>query len=251
MCIPALVITFGIYVSYLPSDKSKDSTLVVGIAAGYAPYISINEQGTYEGFDIDVIQAVAQQMGKELELKDLGSMAPLMIALEQGSVDMIIWGLTITQARANKLAMIHYQGEPMTTNPLVFWGETPREVTTLADMRGKTVCVEPSSLQADMITPYPDIIILPTEKIDDAFLNLQYGKADAALLDPEIAHKFKNSCDDINIIDIPLPNAMHTQGVGIAIKKDNTTMINAVSDAVTQLKALGTIQKYQTKWNIL
>lgn len=228
----------------------KDKKLVVGIAAGYAPYISINEQGVYEGFDIDVMQAVAQQMGKKLELKDLGSMAPLMIALEQGSVDMIIWGLTITQARTSKFAMIHYQGEPMTTNPLVFWGNVPNDIATLDDMRGKKVCIEPSSIQADIITAYPDIIILPTEKVDDALLNLQYDKADAALLDPEIAHKFKNSYNEIKIIDIPLPNAMHTQGVGIALKKDDTTMINAISDAVTQLKADGIIKKYEQKWGL-
>src|SRR5207249_4261464 len=73
-------------------SKSKIDALVIGTAAGYAPFVSINKQGEYEGFDIDVAQALTKKMGKKLVLKDLGSMTSLFMALEQGSIDAIIWG---------------------------------------------------------------------------------------------------------------------------------------------------------------
>src|ERR1700687_6135739 len=67
--------------------------LIVGTAAGYAPFASINPQGDLEGFDIDIAHAVADRMSKNLVIKDLGSMASLFTALDQGTIDVIIWGL--------------------------------------------------------------------------------------------------------------------------------------------------------------
>src|SRR3989339_1035987 len=80
--------------SSIKSSGDKNS-LTVGIAAGYAPWISINQSGDYEGFDIDVIKQVAATMDQTLILKDLGSMSSLLVALDQGSIDAIIWGMSI------------------------------------------------------------------------------------------------------------------------------------------------------------
>lgn len=83
--------------------NTKKTTFVVGTATGYAPFVSINEKGGYEGFDIDVSRALAKELKKELIIKDLGSMTSLFLALENGSIDAIIWGLSITEERAQKI----------------------------------------------------------------------------------------------------------------------------------------------------
>ena len=57
-------------------------------------------------------------MGKKLIIKDLGSMTPLFIALENESIDAIIWGLSIIQERLKKVEMIRYQGDTVTTYAL-------------------------------------------------------------------------------------------------------------------------------------
>lgn len=224
--------------------------LVVGTAAGYAPYVSINEQGEYEGFDIDVANAIASTLNKKLELKDLGSMSSLLMALHQGSIDVIIWGMSITQDRLKKLTMVHYQGNEITTNPLIFWQKIPAGIKELSDMKGLTICVEPSSFQSDVVQDYKDIIILPTEKIDDALLNIQYKKADAALVDPAIAKKFKAKYPEIQIVDVPLKEKNQSQGIGIVIQQNNLQLIDQVQRAADELKRNGTISKFEKKWNI-
>jgi len=229
---------------------ADNKTLVMGIAAGYAPYISINEQGEYEGFDIDVARAVAQKLGKKLVLKDLGSMTSLMMALDQPSIDAIIWGISITQQRLQKYAMIHYQGAVTKAYPLIFWGTIPARVRTLDDMAGRTVCVEPSSSESAVLERYTDIIILPVDKVDDALLNLQYSKADAALLDPVIAKKFKNKFPEIKTLEIPLAPEDQMQGVGIVINKNNTTLTIAVQRAIDALKVNGTLAQLEQKWGL-
>ncbi|QQR48720.1 amino acid ABC transporter substrate-binding protein [bacterium] len=233
------------------TKKQTTNTLVVGTVGGYAPFVSMNEKGDYEGFDIDVAQALAAKLGKTLVLQDLGSMAPLLMTLEQGSVDVVIWDMTITSERLQKFAMVSYQNtEIKTTNPLIFWQKVPAGITTLADLKGMTVCVEPTSAQSSIINKYRDIFILPTEKIDDALLNIQYGKADAAFVDQAIAQKFKAKYPEIQIVDMPLDEEDFLRGSGIMIKKNNTELIRNVEAAVEQLKKSGAIATFETKWGL-
>lgn len=226
------------------------NTFVVGTVGDYAPFVSINAQGQYEGFDIDVANALAQSLDKKLVIKDLGSMAPLFIALEQGRIDAIIWGLSITQDRLNKVAMIRYQGETVRAYPLMFWKELPVGIRSINDMQGMTICVEPTSSQDAVLNLYPFITKKSTERVDDALLNIQYGKADAALVEPAIATKFKSKYPQIQLLDLPLSPEFQVQGTGIAIKKNNTCLINQVQTAVNALIASGAIKAFETKWRI-
>lgn len=233
-----------------PIQSDTTTTLVIGTVGDYAPWVSVNEQGEYEGFDIDVARALANQLGKKLEIKDLGSMTSLFVALEQGSIDAIIWGLSITQERLEKVAMIRYQGDTITSYPLLFWQSIPASVQSITDMNGMTICVEPASSQESVLRKYPNVIIKPIDRVDDALLNIQYGKADAALVEQAIAHKFKRIYPEICILNVPLAPEDQVYGVGITIKQDNTSLIRLVEKAVTALIQNGTIAEYEKTWGI-
>lgn len=234
----------------LRKNKKDENSFIVGTATGYAPFASVNAQGEYEGFDIDVADALAHQMGKTLVIRDLGSMTSLFMALQQGSIDVIIWGLSITQERRNKIAMVRYQGDITKSYPLIFWQTTPADVKSIEDMKNKTVCVEPNSAQDTVLSKYLSIKKMPTEKVDDALLNIQYGKADAALVEPAIAKKFKKKYPHIQELEVPLEQEDQVFGIGIAIKPDNKKLIEQVEAAVQQLQAAGVIQQLENKWDI-
>jgi len=234
------------------SSLRNSNELIIGTATGYAPWVSINPQGDYEGFDIDIANALSKQMGKKLALKDLGSMTSLFTALEQGKIDAIIWGMSITQDRLKKVAMINYQGERITSYPLIFWKTIPAGIKSISDMNDKTICVEPASHQADVLDKYySSIDWLLTERVDDALLNIQYGKADVAFVEPAIAQKFKNKFPEIQSLDVPLDLADQVAGVGIVIKQNNTEMIMEITKAVATLKESGVIAQLEQKWNLV
>ena len=251
MGITGLVIAIGIYVFLKKTSMSHNTNqFIVGTAAGYAPFVSINPQGEYEGFDIDVAHALAKQMGKKLVIKDLGSMTALFMALDQGTIDVIMWGLDITQDRLKKVVMVHYQGGITDSYPLIFWKTIPREIRTIADMNNKIVCVEPASAQDTVLSKYTLINKLPTEKVDDALLNIQYNKADAAFVEPAIAKKFKNKYPEIQIMNVPLAPEDHVQGVGIVIKQNKSALINQLQEAVKTLRSTNIITQLEQKWDI-
>ena len=232
------------------NNSDNQETLTVGIAAGYAPWISINQQGDYEGFDIDIIKQVATNMNKKLVFKDLGSMTSLLMALEQGSIDLIIWGMSITPERLQKYAMVHYQGTNLTTYPLLFWEQIPTGINNFNDMTNMIVCVEPSSAQSNVIAKYPNITILPTDSVDLGLLNIQYKKAVAVFVEPAIAKKFKAKFPEIKTLDILLDKQDQVQGVGMVFKKENFDLIQQVEAAVNELKKNGAIEAAEIAWGL-
>lgn len=232
------------------NSYSNNPPLIVGTASGYAPFVSINADGQYEGFDIDVAKALAQQLNRPLEIRDLGSMSPLFLALEQNQIDMIIWGLSITSERLQRVAMVHYWGDNTTSFPLIFWEKIPAQVKTIHDMQNFTVCVEPASVQDAVLSEYPFINRKFTEKVDDALLNIQYGKADAALVEPAIARKFQLKHPQLKILDLPLTVDQQIQGLGIAIKQTNQQLISQVQQAVKNLTDQGKIAQLARQWEI-
>ncbi len=243
LCVATIIALF-----FITRSKSIPNTLVIGTAAGYAPFVSINEKGDYEGFDIDIAKELATTMGKKLVIKDLGSMTSLFMALNQGSIDAIIWGISIIEERLEKVAMIRYQGETVTEYPLMFWQKIPETIKSIKDMKGMTICVEPTSSQDVVLSKYPFITKKPTERVDDALLNIQYGKADAALVEPAIAGKFKKKYPEIKILTIPLAPEDQVQGMGIAVKLGNSTLIKQIQKGIDKLKRKGTIRKYEERW---
>lgn len=233
-----------------PETHNEKAPFIVGTAAGYAPFVSINAAGDYEGFDIDVAQTVADQLGKKLEIKDLGSMTSLFMALEQGSIDAIIWGLSITQDRLKKVAMIRYHGETVTEYPLLFWDHIPAEISSINDMANMTISVEPASAQEAALRNYPSIEKQYVDRIDDALLNIQYGKSDAALVEPAIARKFQKKYPNIKTMPLTLAPEDQVQGIGITLRKNDRDLIARVQSAVDALSQNGTLTTLETKWDI-
>ncbi len=248
-----VIITCLGYFFFKKNDQSlyNQNLLIVGVAADYAPYVSINQQGEYEGFDIDVARLLAEKMGKELVLKDYGSMSSLFMALDQGAIDIILWGISITQKRLEKIDFVPYHGQAVTSYPLIFWKKIPEGIGSLDDMKGASICVEPNSVQSAVLYPYEEILtIIPTERVDDAFLMVQQGKADAALLDPAIMQKFKMKCPEIKSIEIALSPEDQSYGMGIPIKKNNSALKESVHCAIQELQQEGILKALEKKWGV-
>jgi ABC-type amino acid transport substrate-binding protein len=246
-----LVSSVAVYkVNKLRTGTSAENTLTIGTASGYAPFVSVDASGNYEGFDIDVAKEIAAHLGKKLVLKDLGSMTALFMALDQGSIDGIIWGLSITQDRLKKVAMVRYQGETTRAFSLIFWKAIPPQIKSINDMKGMTVCVEPTSTQDMVLSKYPFIIKKATEKVDDALFNIQYSKVDAAFVEPAIAQKFQRKYPEIKTLDVPLEKEDQVEGIGIAVKKENTKLIDALTQAVKKITTEGKIQRFEQKWGV-
>jgi ABC-type amino acid transport substrate-binding protein len=230
-----------------------EETLVVGTTSGYAPYVSLNEQGAYEGFDIDVANLLAQKLVRKLIIKDCGSMPSLMLALKQDKVDALIWAISITEERQKNMEMIYYQGEKVTEMPFLFWKQIPSNIHSIDDLGQdpkKSICVEAGTFQEAVIKKSPTIKFKNVDKITDAILELRYGKSFATAIDPSLVSRFQAQYPEIKVLRLPLPPSHHSLGNGICISKKKEALVAQVKQAVTQITAEGKIVELEKKWNL-
>ena len=232
---------------------ADNQELVVGTTSGYAPYVSLDAQGNYEGFDIDVAKELAQKLNKKLVIKDFGSMPSLMLALKQGKADALIWAISITNERQQKMEMVYYQGEKVLELPLLFWKEVPKDITSFQDLAKdpkRAICVEAGTFQEDVLKKTPNVNMKYTDKIMDAILEIKYGKSFATIVDPSLVKRFQAQYPEIKVLQLPLAPQDQSLGNGICINKKNQELAGQVRKAIEELRTEGKIAELEKKWKL-
>ncbi|MDY7027856.1 MAG: basic amino acid ABC transporter substrate-binding protein [Spirochaetota bacterium] len=82
------------------SQEGKEE-LIVGTSAGFRPF-EYREKGEVTGFDIDLMKAIGEEMGREVEVKDMDFDA-LIEAVSTGTIDVVAAGMTITDERKERV----------------------------------------------------------------------------------------------------------------------------------------------------
>lgn len=255
VCFVVSALSFAVGTIWRLNKKPAAGTgkeLVVGMMSGWPPFMSVNQRGEYEGYDVDVARLIAKRLGRELEIKDLGAVQTLFIALEQGIIDMAMSALDRTQKRMQELNMVRYTDREYTSVALLFWQKVPTGIASLRDLAnaGLTVCVEPGSGQEEYLNSVPNLSkkILPA--ITDMVMDLRFGKAAALVVEQQVARRLSKQIPELISLTEPLPAAFAVYGDGIALKKSNTVLAAQVTKAIEQLTQEGLLQQLAQKWQI-
>jgi arginine transport system substrate-binding protein len=227
--------------------------LVIGTTSAYAPYVNLDEQGQYVGFDIDIAKELAEKLDRKLVIKDLGSMPSLLLALKQDKIDAIIWAISITEERQKQMEMIYYQGEKVTSLPLLFWKQIPEKFSVIEAMSNDpnaVISVEAGSFQEAFLLSVPGLNLKQVDKVMDALLELKFGKSRAAMVDTSLLAIVQEKFSEVQVLNVPLPPSMQSQGNGICINKKNLTLIAEIKEAVAELRQSGKIAELENKWKL-
>jgi ABC-type amino acid transport substrate-binding protein len=232
--------------------KAKNSVLRIGTNANLPPFESINERGELVGFDIDVARAIGEKLHRRVEFKEFDFDA-LILALNKGQIDVILSGMSITESRQKEIAMVPYQGEPLTEISFLFWQSAPDNITNFSDIKNQALAKRLSiSVQAghylenflkDQGIPLK-LLAGPPEQI----LDIKYNKSLAAAVDITVGKKLAAEHKGIKNIILPLPKDKWDLGNGIGIKKSRTELIAEITEAVSALNQDGTIKTLADKW---
>ena len=238
------------YLGACGSARNNANVLVVGVMSGFEPYARINQEGGFEGFDIDVAREIARQLKKDLVLKDM-TVAALAIALQQGKIDLLLSAYSITKDTKKVMSLIYYQGGAVTSFPLVFWKEIPQGITSindLANIPNVTVCSEAGTKKVQFLEQFDFLSIKTMPNIKDLVMDIKYGKSIAMFIDPEILPVLKKQNPDLVSLDIPVPEEYQSEGFGIGVKKNNTELTNQVSLIIAKLRGNGMLDRLESKW---
>ena len=111
--------------------------IIVGTSDDYPPY-AFNQNGEVVGFDIDLAQAVANQLGKKMAIKTM-AFDLLLLELQNGTIDMIAAGMSPTPERRLRVSFTesYLAGDP--TCATIRSNEHP--ITHIHQLFGKKVAV--------------------------------------------------------------------------------------------------------------
>lgn len=232
------------------SKKEHVDQLVVGTTPTYFPYEFKNEQGALDGFDIDFAKALSKELNKKLVFKEL-DFDGLILALKKGKIDLILSGMSITEARQTQIVMIPYQERPTKQLALAFWEEIPENISSLEALAKKPkikIAVQIGTFQSEYLSSINTEVSKLLENNTDLLMDIKYGKVPAALFEPQVACALKTKFPEMRLLPVSLPKKNWAAGNGIGINKENLKLISEVSKAMIPLKQKGVITTLEKKW---
>ncbi|GED22049.1 amino acid ABC transporter substrate-binding protein [Halomonas halmophila] len=173
------VLSAGLLTAAGVAQAQQDDTLRVGMSGRYFPFTFV-EQDTLKGFEVDVMEAVADEMGTEVVF-ETANFSGLFGMLESGRIDTIANQITITEERQAKYAF---------TEPYVYDGaqvvvkEGNTSISGVEDLAGKSVAVNLGSNFEALLRelPYADEIDIQTYE-SNIEQDTALGRVDAFVMD--------------------------------------------------------------------
>ncbi len=221
-----------------PPVIGKEGVLSVAVDLSYPPFAgSVKDQKA--GIDVDVAAAVAEQLGLKLELVD-ATPAVAMGLIKDGSVDLMLGGLTVESAVASQVA---FAGTYISDAPAVF--AMKGGVVSIGALGTKRIAVQKGTLAYwILVDKYGESSLLVVPSFDEAFKSVKAGTADVAAGDALLGAYLMRGYTDIQFA-FQLGSA-YPIGVGVSqAKPDLETQIRSVLD---KLSSQGVLQTIRSKW---
>lgn len=236
-----------------PQDSQPESTewapitpgvLTVGTSADFAPYeFHIIEDGKDKivGFDMELAQYIADELGLELKIVDM-SFESLLIELDLGTIDMVIAGLSPDPERDIYFSDTYYMG----TQCLMVNKTNLDKYTALADLNDPqySVGAQTGSIQADLAadnTPNASQVLLTD--IPTIIMELKSGTIDAAYMETVVAEGYVDTQDDLAIIfEVPYD----ADGNCVGIKKGDDDLLAKVNAILAKVESEGKMAEWVT-----
>ena len=224
--------------------KNK-GTLVVATAADYAPFefqIIQNGKNTIVGSDIDMANQIAKDLGVKLKVENM-SFANVLESVQDGKADLGIAGIndTPTRAKSFDFSTEYYHD----INDVMIQKSDLATYTSKSALAGKQVAAQKGSIQESIVQKdmtKSTLVSLPD--INNAVLELQSGKVDAAVVDDIVAKQYLSKDSSLAIAKLNYPYPAHMSGVAIAMHKDSGDLKTKIDSIVKKMKADGQITKY-------
>ena len=213
--------------------KKDDNTLIVGTEAGFAPY-EYMEGDKVVGIDMDIAQAIADSMGKELVIKNMDFDGALE-AVQKGKIDFVAAGVSVDAERAK---VMDFSTDYVDSTEVVVVNTSNPAVATVdaAGLADKTIGVQ----QGNIADFYVEENIESKEikrytKFVQAAEDLKNNKIDCIVMDQYPAEELVAANPELTILD----GTLFQDKYAIAVDKGNTELLDKINVVIQDLKDSG------------
>jgi polar amino acid transport system substrate-binding protein len=220
----------------------QEGQLLVGTDTPYPPF-EIGQPPNISGFDIEVVNAIAQKLGLDATYQDT-SFDTIFRDLSQGKFDMVVAATTITPEREQKVDF----SDPYYATDQALVVTPGSDIKTVEDLAGKTVGAQDGTVGEDYgndETDASDVRGFPEGP--DAIQALKAGQVDATIIDQPVA---QDALEKEGGIEIPtlIPTG---ELYGLPTAQDSDALREQINKALQEMKDDGTLtQLYQKYFKI-
>jgi len=215
-------------------EIQDEGKIVLGTAADYPPYEFIAEvDGELQvvGFDIDIAREIADDLGVELEIRDM-DFDGLLAALVAGNIDFIVAGMVPTEERKESVdfSIPYYAAEQR----FLVRAEDVDELNSIEALENKRIGAQMSTVQE---TIAEEMIENPAERrylsrINDLVMDLKSDRIDGIVLVGPVASAYASADPALELSDISFGQE---DGVAIAVAKGNEDLVTSINDTLQRL----------------
>ncbi len=228
--------------SCAPGASGGKTTVRVATEASYPPFETVDEKTkNLVGFDIDLMNAIAQKEGFTVEYKNT-PFDSVLAGIATCQFDAAISAITITEERKQKM---NFSDSYIDAGQIVTVRADNTDINGPADLKGKKISVQLGTTGEIEAKKIEGATVKPFDTVDLAFLELQNGQVDAAIVDnPTTLVYVTRFKDKIKTVGTPFTDEHY----GIAVCQKNTDLLNKINAGIAALKSDGTLQKLQDQW---
>jgi polar amino acid transport system substrate-binding protein len=234
----------------VPAAIKTAGKITIGTDATYAPNEFLDADGkTIIGFDVDLFNAIAAKLGLQTDWQS-AKFGDIIAGVGSDKYHIGISSFSVTSARMQEATMVSYFSAGTQ------WAAKPGAGINPADVCGKKIAVQASTVQVDDITARsktctdagkPAITIDQYQAQSDATNAVITGKDDAMLADsPICAYAVKQTNGQLETVGEIYDSAPY----GYVLPKDQTEFGQAIADAVQALIDDGTYKSVLDKWGV-
>ena len=219
--------------------------LIIGTSPDFPPFESLSADGKVEGIEIEIMELICQELGVELEIKqmDFDSVLP---GVQTGKFNVGVSGISVTAEREkNTLFTTPYC---LAAQAIVVTSDST--IASKADLEGKTVSVQ-TGTTAEEFCMSNGYTVKAFAANADAQTALTVDKVDAWVIDDLTAAEMVTAYNEDHP-DAPLvilDEAMTTEPYAFAFAKGNDDLVNKIDEILNELLADGTIASIFEKYN--
>lgn len=228
--------------------------LKMGVAAEpYPPFTSKNAAGTWEGWEIDVMNAVCAEIGETCAVEEV-AWDGIIPALTSKKFDAIMSSMSITEERKKTISFsdMYYNSAAV-----IIGAKDGNMKFAPEDLTGKTIGVQVSTIHATYIEVYyvaKGATVKTYATQDEANQDLAAGRIDYVMADGVALDAFLTSeqgaacCEQKGAV--PNDPKILGDGVGFGIRQEDTALRDKLNAGIKAIAAKGTFKEITTKWKL-
>lgn len=219
------------------AEIQKPGTLVVGTSPDYPPFESLDGDKLI-GFDIELMNAVAEKIGVEVDYRQL-DFTMIISSLHSGQIDLGLSGFTYDPKREVLFSTPYY----MSAQVAVVRADS--DIKTIADLKGKRLTAGQGTTGDEAAKNIENAKVIYPDDYLVGFEMLKNGQVDAVICDLGVGKEY-GSIDSYRMLDEYIQN----EEMSIIIKKGNEELLKTVNNAIEEFKETDEYTKLIEKWEL-